>query len=74
MVTGIPQSSETALPKDHTVGLCLEPYGGPRGVAVSYERGTPAEQYVAALRTALASPAAGDDSRHNASRETILGV
>jgi len=24
-----------------TVGLCLGPYGGPRGGAVSYERGTP---------------------------------
>ena len=24
-----------------TVGLCLGPYGGPRGAPVSYERGTP---------------------------------
>ena len=28
-------------PSDPTVGLCLRPYGGPRGEAVSYERGTP---------------------------------
>ena len=28
-------------PWDPTVGLCLELYGGPMGVAVSYERGTP---------------------------------
>ena len=28
-------------PKDPIVGLCLGPYGGPRGEAVSYERGTP---------------------------------
>jgi len=26
---------------DPAVGLCLGPYGGPRGVAVSYQRGTP---------------------------------
>ena len=30
-------------PKDPTAGLCLGAYGGPRGVAVSYERGTPVE-------------------------------
>ena len=28
-------------PYDPTVGLCLGPYGVPRGVGVSYERGTP---------------------------------
>ena len=28
--------------RDPTVGQCLGPYGGPRGVAFSYERGTPA--------------------------------
>ena len=27
--------------KSRCVGLCLRPYGGPRGGAVSYERGTP---------------------------------
>jgi hypothetical protein len=27
-----------------TVGLCLGPYGGPRGWAVSYERGTPVQE------------------------------
>ena len=39
--TGVPHSSET-LP-DPTVGLYLGSCGGPRGVAVSYERGTPVE-------------------------------
>jgi len=29
--------------EDPAVGLCLGPYGGPRGVGVSYERGTPVE-------------------------------
>ena len=28
-------------PQDPTVGSCTGPYGGPRGGAVSYERGTP---------------------------------
>ena len=32
--TGIPRSSETAAPWDPTVGPCLEPYGGRRGVGV----------------------------------------
>ena len=32
---------ETASPYDPAVGLCLGPYGVPRGVGVSYERGTP---------------------------------
>ena len=32
---------KNAPPYDPTVGLCLGPYGGPRGVAVSYKRGTP---------------------------------
>ena len=35
---------ETATPYNHTVGLCLGPYGGPRGVEVSYERGTPVRE------------------------------
>jgi len=39
--TGVPHSSETAPPKDPTVGLPLGPYGGLRGGAVSFERGTP---------------------------------
>ena len=38
---GVPRSKETASLQDHTVGLCLGPYGGPRGGAVPYERGTP---------------------------------
>ena len=29
-------------PQDPTVDLCVWPYGGPRGVDVSYEPGTPA--------------------------------
>ena len=32
--------------QDPSVGLCLGPYGGPRGWAVSYERGTPADKRV----------------------------
>ena len=32
---------KTPTPLDPTVGRCLGPYGGPRGVGVSYERGTP---------------------------------
>jgi hypothetical protein len=40
---GLPRSKETAPPWDPTVGLCLGPYGGPRG-AVSYERGAPVTQ------------------------------
>ena len=41
--TGEPHSQEADFPYDPTVGLCLEPYGGPRrgGGAVSYERGAP---------------------------------
>jgi len=39
--TGIPHSPENATPWDLTVGLWLGPYGGPRGGAVSFERGTP---------------------------------
>ena len=30
-----------APPQDPTVGLCLGPFDGPRGVGVSYELGTP---------------------------------
>ena len=29
------------ITKSRSVGLCLGPYGGPRGGAVSYEKGTP---------------------------------
>jgi hypothetical protein len=32
--TGVPRSYETATPQDPTVGLCLGPYGGPRGADV----------------------------------------
>ena len=39
--TGVPRSLENAPPKDPTLGLSLWPYGGPRGWAFSYERGTP---------------------------------
>ena len=33
---------KNSLPQDPTAGLRLGPYGGPRGVGVSDERGTPA--------------------------------
>ena len=39
--TGVPRSSENATPWDPTVGSCLGPYGGPRGVAFAYERDAP---------------------------------
>ena len=38
---GVPRSCETPTPQDPTVGLCLRHYGDPKGVSVSYERGTP---------------------------------
>jgi hypothetical protein len=40
-ITGAPRSQETAFPQDPSVGLCLWPYGNPRGAAVSCERGAP---------------------------------
>ena len=43
--TGVSGSYETAHPKT----LCLGPCGGPRGVAVSYERGTPVEEGTAPI-------------------------
>ena len=39
--TGVPRPKENAFFEDPTVGLCLGPYDSPRGVAFSYERGTP---------------------------------
>ena len=39
--TGIPRVLEIATPWDPAVGPCLGSYGGPRGGAFSYERGTP---------------------------------
>ena len=36
-----------SAPLHPTVGLCLGPYGGPRGGAVSYERGTPVPGHLA---------------------------
>ena len=33
-ITGVPHLQENATPYDPTVGLCLEFYGGPRGVCV----------------------------------------
>ena len=35
------QAGETPTPSDPTVAPCLGTYGDPRGVGVSYERGTP---------------------------------
>jgi len=40
-VHGYLAHKKTPPPQDPTVGLCLGPYGGPRGWAFSYERGTP---------------------------------
>ena len=40
-VTGVPRTSETAPSWDPSEGLCLGPYGDPRGGILSYERGTP---------------------------------
>ena len=34
--TGVPRSQENASPQDPTVGLCLGPYGGPRGGGVFF--------------------------------------
>ena len=41
--TGEPRSSETPPPWDPTVAPCLGTYTDPRGMGVSYERGTPEE-------------------------------
>ena len=37
----VPRDGGPAAPEDPTVALCLGTYGDPRGVGVSYERGTP---------------------------------
>ena len=47
---GVPRSRNNAFPKDLTVGPCLEAYGGPRGGAFSYERGTPCIDHIARPR------------------------
>jgi hypothetical protein len=39
--TGVPRSQEAATPWNPTTDLCLGPRDGPKGMAVSYERGTP---------------------------------
>jgi len=39
--TGVPHLQENAPPRDPTVGLCLGSWGGPRGWAFCYWRGTP---------------------------------
>ena len=41
VLTGIPRSHETTTPPHPTVGMCLGPDGCPRGLAFSYEQGTP---------------------------------
>ena len=41
-LTGVPRSQENAPPQVPTAGLCVGPYGGPRGKAVPHERGIPA--------------------------------
>ena len=37
---------KNCAPQDPTVGLCLGPYGGPRGGADSYELGTPMYMHI----------------------------
>ena len=41
VTAGVPRSKEIAPPWDPAVALCLGPYGDPREVSVSCERGTP---------------------------------
>ena len=43
--TGVPHSSETTLPYEPTVALCLGAFGGPRAGRVFNERGTTAREY-----------------------------
>jgi hypothetical protein len=43
------EREEVPPTEDHRVGLYLGSYGGPRGVAVSYERGTPVRPYLVPL-------------------------
>ena len=52
------RTAPAASPQDPTVGLCLVPYGGPRGVGVSYEGGTPVTPNQQAHRTAKAPQSA----------------
>ena len=46
--TGVPRSYERPPPQDPTVALCLGTYmyGDPRGVGVSYARGTPVALHI----------------------------
>ena len=39
--------TKTPPPEDPTVALCRGTYGGPMGVGVSYQRGTPVIHYAA---------------------------
>ena len=45
--TGVPRSLKNSTPWDTTVGPRLGSYGGPRGWAFSYERGTPVPAFQA---------------------------
>ena len=45
-IAWVPLSSEAASSLDPAVGLYLGPYGGSRGVEVSYERGSPVSALV----------------------------
>ena len=47
---------KTAPPWDPTVGICLVPYGSPKGGAVYYERGTPVRTIVSPPRETVAHP------------------
>ena len=39
--TGVPRPLEPPPPYDPTAAVCPETYGGPVGLGISYERGTP---------------------------------
>jgi hypothetical protein len=41
LMSEVPLYLEKTAAVDHTVGIYPRSYGGPRGVGVSYERGTP---------------------------------
>ena len=45
-IAGVSLSAEAASSLDPAVGLHLGPYGGSRGVEVSYERGSPVSALV----------------------------
>ena len=76
-IAGVPLSSEAASSLDSAVGLYLRPYGGSRGIEVSYERGAPVsalvcgQRYISFRTRPLLIPtlldAPGNDSIHYSS-------